>query len=345
MTDVLRGHQQQCRKNGQHRLHVESGGLKIGQGEKGCFTYRAEVQYTQNRRGNISGNDSYQNRDYGKKAPKQDLSEHSNPQGNEKYCHIPRIHFLCQQSRGIRRVSRQLQSNQRHHRPHGRGGKHDINPVRAAFLYDQGHDHAADTQHHKTAQRVLVAEFVNHQQSRRQEREAGAQICRGFSLRNQNKQQRSHTIHQKHHRRVDAEHKRHQHRRAEHGEHMLHTQRHQQLHRHTLLHLDQSFFHVFIPPHAVKLRNRILRFHRYDACRQRRMDEQMLPFTLFRHAISKKRKGSVPFRLSYHAPGGCARIFYYQSAPNCSNVMTSIYFLLFLPVPAGIDTGFLSHTA
>ena len=244
MSDVFRGDDQNDRKDDQDRLRVKFCQLEIRHGEDRRRYYRREIHDSAADSSHIARDHSDQDRDNGKKAAEDDGSENSNAKRYEEHDHIFRLNRFVQKPCILRSASRQLQADQRHHRPHRRRRQNHIDPVGTELIDNRSQNTAAEAYHHETAQRIFISHLADDNSRRRQESKAGTQISRRLSLCYRNVQKRTEAVHEQNDRRINAEHKGHQNTGAEHGQQMLDGQRDQQINRNLFVHLNDSFvFH------------------------------------------------------------------------------------------------------
>ena len=246
---MLRDQHQRNRQHGDDRVQPELRELKMRQREQTGLLYRLKIHNTENRSRNIPADDGDQNGNNRKEVAEQDGAEHRNPQRNEKndgVFGVYRCNHLLKQSRGAldrhiaglrqnsgggcRRAGK-LQTDQRDDRAHRGRRKKLVDPVGAEPLDDQCQNHHQAANRNKAALRIgkpaagRVLIPVDDDEGRADERKAGTEVRRAFSLCNPKEKQCADAVHQKNDRGVDPKQRGNQHRRAEHCEHVLYAQR------------------------------------------------------------------------------------------------------------------------
>ena len=132
-----------------------------------------EVHHARRHGGEVTADHGDEQGDDGEEAPEEDGAKHGYPQGDGKDQNVPRLHGGTEHQPALRihghevradgaalyGVGGQLQADEGHHRPHGRGRQDDVDPVGAELPHHQGQQAAQQPRDHKAALGVFKAQL------------------------------------------------------------------------------------------------------------------------------------------------------------------------------------------
>ena len=204
MADVFGNHHEGRGNDDQNRLQTELGEQKIREGEPGGLGDVGEVHDAHRESQTVTDDDGDQYGDGRRKAAEQNLSEDRHRKSHQKDSGELRVYAEIfgtvrgNDSAVLGSVLRQLQTDQRHNRTHGGGGKDDVDPAYADEFDDNRDGDENQSGYNKPAQGILVSKLriVNDQQSGRDKGETRAEVCGGFPLCDKNKDKCANAVHQ-----------------------------------------------------------------------------------------------------------------------------------------------------
>ena len=213
------------RQDDEDGARLEDGMVERGQREPGCALDEAPVDDARAGRDDVAGDDADENRDDGEEALERDGGDDRDGERCEGDEDGGLVRLFSRESRHAGGCWHELEADDGDDGAHGGGWEDDVDPARADRADQQADEAEDDADDDEAAECRLITVLGEHEEDRREEREARAEIGGDAPLADDEVEDGADAVEEQHGGRVHLEKDRHEHSRAEHGEQVLQGER------------------------------------------------------------------------------------------------------------------------
>lgn len=221
VADVLDDDDERGGQDDEDGAEVELRRVERRQGEPRRALDKRPVDDAADGRDDVAADDADEDRDDGEEALEGDGGEDGDGQRRERDEHRRAVRLVAREAGHARGCRHELEADDGDDGTH-RGGREDhIDPARADGAHEQADEAEDDADADEAAEGCLIAVLREHEEDRREEGKARAEVGRDLPLAEHEVEDRADAVEQEDRGRVDLEEDRYEHGGAEHREEML----------------------------------------------------------------------------------------------------------------------------